>query len=409
MSDNIDTSREVEWAKVADIKYITDAFSGILAVGKSGICNPIEGVVSFKDTGFLSCAPYFNGHILLAENATVIETYESKREIKWSYDINDVATIGTITYIVSRYGDIFYSTEFGKFTKCLSRETTFNSINACGNYFVMSGMYGIKINDSREPNRNTFVNISVGSGDFKTAYIYNDCELVALTTDNKLFYTPDFKNSSNNRFVTSISNIIDVKINNIYVYNSNLYLLCDDGYIVLIKSFKLNGKNTDLDIYAARFGAPTDWTSMIHTDDNTNRSIVVGNGRLDKSVLKIVDFDNYIIENDILNSRLVKGAYPHLANMIDSYENGYVAYKFYNIGMTIDIIDKIGSVDLKSLIGVESKIDWSKAKAYVSIPHSSQQNATFTYQITDDGILNVNFDSVAFNKINILLLFRRDV
>ena len=402
------SSKQVKWAKVADIKYVTDAFCGILAVGQSGICSPIEGVASFKDTGFLSCAPYFNGHILIAENTTVIETYESKSETKWPYEIIDAATIGTITYIVSRHGEIFYSEKFGEFGKCASKYDTFNSINACGNYFVMSGAQAIVINDSRESNRNTLINITISGVDFKSAYIYNECELVALLSDNRIMYMPDFKDTSKT-FVAAISDIIDVDINQIYIYTNNLYLLCNDGYIVLLKDFKLSDTGNDLDIYAARFGAPTDWTSMIHVNDNTNRSVVVGNGRLDKSILKISDFDKYIIENDILNSKLVKGVYPHLVNMIDSYENGCVMYSFHNILPTIDILDKILSVDLKELIGNKSDtIDWSNATAYVTIDKPSINNTIYQTHISDNGILTVNISDLHFGHFGILLLFGRD-
>lgn len=412
-----DASSIVEWNKVADIKFATDVFSGIIAVGQSGICNPIEGGASFRDTGFLSCAPYFNGDILIAENTTIIETYESKSENKWPYDIIDVATIGTITYIIDRFGNIFYSTEFGKFSKSLIKYDTFNSINQCDPYFVMSGKRVIVINDSREPNRNTFTNVTINDADFKSAYVYDNCKLVALTGDNKIIYMPDFKDISK-IYSTSMDSIIPVSINQIYVYNNNLYLLCKDGFIILIKSFELSDENNDLDIYASRFST-TDWRSMIHLDDDSNRTIVVGKGRLDKSILKIVNFDDYLINNDLLTTTTVKRSYPHLMSMMDSYENGCVAYTFHDIRPTIDALDNRYVISLKTLLSTYNgglidnpdqleKIDWRKSSVYVVIADPNNPDVLYDWKVDENGTLTISIDKLTNGTVNILLMLRGD-
>ena len=79
---------------------------------------------------------------------------------------------------------------------------------------------------------------------------------------------------------------------------------------------------------------------MLYKDDESNRTIVVGNGDLERSVLKIVNFEKYIIENDMLNTDIVKRSYGHLASMMDTYTNGHVTYTFYNVMPDIDVLDK---------------------------------------------------------------------
>ena len=415
--DQNNNTRMVKWNKVADIKFVTDAFSGILAVGQSGICNPIEGAAFFKDTGFISCAPYFNGDILIADKTTIIETYESKTETKWPYDLIDVATIGTVTYIVAKFGDIFYSEEFGKFGKALSKYESFNSVNNCDPYFVMSGKHTIVIHDSRSTNRNAFRNITIRGIEFKSAYIYGETELVAFTADNRLMYMPDFTNMGK-IYMTNISDIAEIEVNNIYIYHNNLYLLGNNGRIVMIKDFKLSDNVNDLEIYGARFG-DTDWKSMLYKDDESNRTIAVGNGDLERSVLKIVNFENYIIENDMLNTDIVKRSYGHLASMMDTYTNGHVTYTFYNVMPDIDVLDKKFTISLASLLisrgyiennDQVNNIDWSKSSVYVSVidKTGTKTDTLYEYAIDDAGILTISLDKFVNGKVNILLLLGGD-
>ena len=405
----------VKWDKVADIKFVTDAFSGILAVGQSGICNPMEGKSIFKDTGFISCAPYFNGHILLADKITVIETYERKFEVKWSFDLVDAATIGTVTYIVTKTGEIFYSDKFGSFTPSLAKYEMFNSINSCDPYFVMSGKHTIVIHDSRSANRNSFRNVTIANVDFKAAYIYDETKLVALTSDNRIMYMPDFSDMTT-IYMADLFKITQTDVNNIYVNNKNLYLLCNKGRIVMIRDFKLSDTDNYLEIYGSVFG-DADWKSMIYKDDETKCTIVVGHGHIDRSLLKIANFDNYIIENDLINAPIVKRSYGHLVTMMDRFFNGHVTYTFYDIHPAIDILYRRCTISLPELlvnygyiddISQTDKIDWSKASVCISWINPSKPDVIYDYTIDENGILTISFDKNVKSEINILLMLGGD-
>lgn len=299
--------KTAKWKKIRDVKMLNKSVSNtsIIAVGDSGQLCPSNGKIYYENTRFLSCAPYYDGILVLSPGTLIFENQYGVSENKVNYNVKDVGNVGSVTIIGTEEGKLIASPSQYNFAEMNVTVPGLTSITPGDTYIAINGLNQILILYDSKPSitRETYI-IRDNDNDisFMSTYLVNDT-FISLTSTKKLcaFKRNSMLNSSHDIYWLDLNSLFpDLDINNIYVHEDDIYLLCNAGIIAVIDNFDFNlsTENMSLNIYASKLTKSTNWMDMIYHD---GVFIGVGEGALSESVFKIPDLKSGIIAHNAFN------------------------------------------------------------------------------------------------------------
>lgn len=395
----------VDWKRVVDTKFSTDASSTVTAVG-TGILDPIKGSITNTELNLKSICPYHNGTFAIGDWKIFVEQFDVDQiaEVAMSQDVNDcVFAVDSKKnphfYMTTSDGYVYYGQEMGTFTKLGQINDTLNGVRYIDSKraqkFVFFGKDMLSIIDIDvcriNPSKFAYYRDKVGNIISAGMYTADDDDytnyIIALNDDNTLicvnivtgkFYGLKISLADIVRNVISKSKSVNptdksidfpefVKINNICIKDNDLYLLCEGGYIGLLDLSEIiaNGINSECDnVYLTKI-TNTDWKDMIFYN---NFFIGVGAGKPEDSFFKLSNLKSLIYEFDFLHNMKCSKEYKDLCNMLNTKKNSAVFRRtiefeitnegtpYCNLDNIIDFSNKINAVKLKSFIEKYSQI-----------------------------------------------------
>ena len=295
------------WRRIKNVRTQSEVFSGILAVGDTGMAMPIEGKTDLNDVRLYSCTSFYEGHILIGDGVILYETAVGISENKVDMNTYDAATTADERHviIVSRDGSGLISNipvheegtrqEVG-FNKLNTGMERINSINECGQSLVISGKDCIKVYTFPENNTNATTRSAsyiVTGCEFRSAFKFtqddeNDFSIVALcdnANDDRCIYIFDKDYGKNNKLnIIKISDLVpNIIVNNIYVNEQGIFCLCEKGVVIFIT---IDGSESRV-YYKGIVSNSVSWNDMIIVN---GYAILVGSGNtIEDTIVKIYD------------------------------------------------------------------------------------------------------------------------
>ena len=318
-----------KWDRIFNTQISSIDYTGILAIGPSGMICPIEDKVTKLNVTFRSCVPYYDGYLLLTPGILIYTNVENlSSENRFDLKFIDGAYNDGLVILCSEDGKILYGREKLKFEDYPRKMMGINRVNNCNGNIVISGKHQIVIlvdkKDSLE-----YHQVTSGST-FTNAYIY-DNKLIALSEDGYLtiyFVDDDMNIDKNDAYRINVKKILNmVTINGMYIdYGRgvfDIYFLCDNGMVAVIPNFNytkemLDDPKTDLLMYATKLTSNSFFKDMIKYMDTY---IIVGCGEELESCVKTKGLKDLIIQHNMLSS--ITGPQRYMYNFASTYESKY--------------------------------------------------------------------------------------
>lgn len=378
----------VSWKKIFDTEVTNDSIPGVVAVGNGGILYPFEHCADSKEVKFKSGCAYLDGALFIGDWKMFITSETSNTiETTMPFNVIDCTSIkvdGTQhTYVVTSEGHVLYSSSASqepcsfktytnvadKFSGCMSGMLHDKPVVIFYGSAVLVGTPGSSINTFKRYSTTHDTNISsvdiLPNGHIITFDSYSQMlnELI-IDKDGVLI-------GDTTSFISSIINVIagltniPFKFNNIHVYDNNLYLLGDSGFVAMMQldsngnidceKYSTSTYNSDYVIngfYITKI-MDTDWNDMIKINGHF---IGVGSGKLSKSMFDINNLYDFIISHDIRHS--VLNYANEIMRLISKKDIKFTMR--HNVTMSIDE-DRHPYFNLNDFIDIEDTSDVSES------------------------------------------------
>lgn len=329
-----------KWNRVFNSEYSYIGFSGIMALGKSGILRPIEGDCITTNTPIntmplntemSACVPYFDGYLLITPGLLIYTNmYGQSSENKIDLALIDGVMLNKydtpLVVLGTSDGKIIFGKEALNFQEYTKKLKNIKRINKCNDKAIICGNNTIAIMWQDKSNNIKFKQLAIPYN-LINAYLYDD-KIFAYSDDGYLniyFVDSEYNIMQSSLYRINIAkHIVDAEVLNMYIdYNKScdVYFTCDHGMMAVIPEFNFTQDTIDdlqskIFIYAAKLTPNSYFMDMIkHGSDY----IIVGYGEELHSFVKTKQLKESIIIHNLLND--ISGPQRYMYNFASSYES----------------------------------------------------------------------------------------